>query len=30
MIQFGAPIPPGERQVIIDYLATHFSPKKVK
>ncbi len=26
MIQFGAPIPPGERQAIIDYLATHFGP----
>lgn len=30
MIQFGAPIPPGERQVIIDYLATHFSPAKTR
>ncbi len=30
MIQFGAPIPPGERQVIIDYLATHFSPAQTR
>lgn len=25
MIQFGAPIPSGERQAIIDYLSTYFS-----
>jgi len=30
MIRFGAPIPSGERQVIIDYLTTHFSPAQTK